>query len=602
MSRAGRLCGGVVECGGGSVFGREGRGGMLRRASEVGLEVPLRDGAVLRGLRWAAEGGSGGPGQPVAAPVVLLLTPYGAECYGADGGTFAGGGLHFVALDVRGRGASDGDFRPFVHDGDDGHDAVRWLTEQEWCSGEVVLYGGSYSGFTQWATAATRPPGLRAIAPVASVYPGIDFPMAHNISKAFSARWRALRRAPHDGPPREDAGSGLISAGRPYRDLDVAAVGRRLPAFQEWLDHPALDAYWAGLAPTRSQYERITVPVLTITGQYDDDQLGALTYYERHVRAAPPGTVARHLMVIGPWDHAATRSAARSFGGLTFAESSAIDLQALQLAWYRWVLGRGERPAFLGDRVTYFHVGEDRWRSAPKLPGGEDFLRLYPVAEAEAGPRGVPAYGLGTAPGAAEQVVPLLLDPGTAGSPERAEPSADRTFTDDRPFTAGGGGGAVRDAAVHISAPFSGPVDVSGRPSATLVLSSELPDFDLLVGVYLLPRDTGAPLRLLSEAAWRARYRASLHRADPWPAGRTVEVVMRDFSFTSLRIDEGDRVALVLRAPHRRWQPNQQAGGVTADETAKDAVAGVVRLHQGPSRPSFLSLPVSGSAEGRPDR
>ncbi|MER5391552.1 CocE/NonD family hydrolase [Saccharopolyspora sp. NPDC002686] len=544
------------------------------------IEVPTRAG-VLRGLHWA-------PQSPSTAPVVLVLTPYGADRYRPDGTTFASAGFHFVSLDVRGRGGSDGHFRPFVHDGDDGHDAVRWLAGQEWSSGEVVMYGGSYSGFAQWATAARRPPGLRAIAPVASVHPGIDFPMAHNIPKAFAARWLAMVdgrwMSDDDAATWAAAGRDLVSSGRPFRDLDVAASGRRLPTFQEWLDHPSLDEYWTRLAPTRRQYEQITLPVLTITGQYDDDQLGALTFHDRHVAAAPPEAAARHQVVIGPWDHGGTRSAARSFGGLTFAENSAIDLPALHLAWYRWVLGMAGRPEFLRERVTYFHVGEDRWRSAAQLPAGDRSLRLHPLAD---GASSDPARrSLATTPAAVDHTVSFRLDPRAVGRPEYDEPAADRTFTDDRPLA-----GTNGEATVHVSEPLTEYADVSGRPRAELTLSSELRDFDLLVGLYLLP-SSGTP-RLLGEAGLRARYHAGLHRPEPWPSGRPVPVALRDFPFISLRVGPGDRFALVIRAPHRRWQPNHQAGGPVADESAQDAVSGVVRLHQGPSHPSSLSLPIA---------
>ena len=69
-------------------------------------------------------------------------------------------GYVFVALDVRGRGKSEGEWRAFVNDGPDGHDAVEWIAEQPWCNGKVGTTGLSYKGWTQWATAAERPPHL----------------------------------------------------------------------------------------------------------------------------------------------------------------------------------------------------------------------------------------------------------------------------------------------------------------------------------------------------------------------------------------------------------------------------------------------------------
>jgi hypothetical protein len=139
-------------------------------------EVPVRDGVVLRGLRYRPEVDQ--------APVVLSTTPYGADRFHADGKYFAARGFNYITLDSRGRGDSTGRFEPFVNDGVDGYDAVEWLAQQSWSTGQIVLHGGSYGGFVQWATAATNPPHLCTIAPVASVYPGFDFPMVRNIGSA----------------------------------------------------------------------------------------------------------------------------------------------------------------------------------------------------------------------------------------------------------------------------------------------------------------------------------------------------------------------------------------------------------------------------------
>ncbi|GGK31987.1 X-Pro dipeptidyl-peptidase [Streptomyces camponoticapitis] len=460
------------------------------------VDVPVRDGSVLRGIHYPAAD----PG-----PVVLVMTPYGADRYHPAGLFFSGRGFHFVSLDSRGRGDSDGVFRPFHDDGADGHDAVAWLAGQPWSSGDVVTYGGSYSGFAQWAVAGTRPPALRAVAPVASVHPGVDFPMVGSVPASYAVQWLAFNRGRrmNTGPWSDDRywrDTHRDLGDRPFRDLDVASVGERLPAFQEWLDHPTYDAYWASFVPS----EPVGVPVLAITGQYDDDQLGALTYEERH-----PAT---HL-VMGPWDHAGTRSAARSFGGLTFAEDSAIDLPALHADWYDWVLARGPRPAFLADRVAYFHIGEG-WRHAPALPQGASRPLRLPETT-------------------------LTLDPALVGD----EPDGFREELGE-------------DAFVHIAPAH----DVSGRPSAALTLTSDLPDFDLLVGLYLLRDDA----TLLGEAVFRAGHR---------DLTRPVELT---FPFISRTTEPGDRFAIRIRAPHRRYETNK-------------AARGEVRLGPG----SYLTLPAS---------
>src|SRR5258708_14001096 len=48
----------------------------------------------------------------------------------------------YVAMDVRGRGDSDGDFTPYFNEGRDGFDAIEWCARQEWSDGNVGTYGG----------------------------------------------------------------------------------------------------------------------------------------------------------------------------------------------------------------------------------------------------------------------------------------------------------------------------------------------------------------------------------------------------------------------------------------------------------------------------
>jgi predicted acyl esterase len=382
------------------------------------------------------------------------------------------------------------------------------------------------------------------MAPVASVYPGVDFPMPGGVFLAYTVRWLTYvsARRMNDGLFQdtalwEKAAHDLIAAGRPFRDLDLVTVGRRLPVFQEWLDHPSFDEYWARFVPSAGQYADITIPVLTITGQYDDDQLGALTYHDQHV--AHPA--ADHRLVIGPWDHRGTRTGARSVGGLTFAEQSTLDLSALQADWFDWVLGRAQRPAFLGGRVVYFHIGEDRWRSGDSIPDGPEGLTLYPDGSS-----------LSRTP-PVSRTAELAIDP--RKDDHRGYPREDNAVAGDIADLSG---------LVHTSGPVGEVLDISGRPRVRLAVTADLPDFDLIAELFVL-RDQAI---WLGEALMRARYH---------PASPTVEL---RFPFISLRTGEADRFALVVRPPHHRYQVNQQAGGEVSAETGADAVAGTVCLVQ----------------------
>ena len=70
---------------------------------------------------------------------------------------------------------------------------------------------------------------------------------------------------------------------RPYRELDKI-VGNDSTVFQAWIRHPLYDDYWQALELSAAQYQRIELPILTITGHYDGDQPGAMTYYRDHMK------------------------------------------------------------------------------------------------------------------------------------------------------------------------------------------------------------------------------------------------------------------------------------------------------------------------------
>src|SRR6478672_10403780 len=136
-----------------------------------GVKIPLRDGVEVQGTLYRPQG------QREALPCILSLTPYIAQNYHDRGMYFAAHGYVFASVDVRGRGNSGGEFTPFLQEARDGHDIVEWLAKQSYCNGKITMWGGSYGGYDQWATAKEKPSHLATIVPVAAVMPGLDFPM-----------------------------------------------------------------------------------------------------------------------------------------------------------------------------------------------------------------------------------------------------------------------------------------------------------------------------------------------------------------------------------------------------------------------------------------
>jgi uncharacterized protein len=117
-----------------------------------GIKIPLRDGICLNAAIYLPRD------RLVPTPSIFTLTPYVGDSYHSRGKYFASNGWPFIVVDARGRGNSDGTFHPFIQEAYDGYDVTEWVARQPFCDGKVAMWGGSYSGYAQWATAKELPP------------------------------------------------------------------------------------------------------------------------------------------------------------------------------------------------------------------------------------------------------------------------------------------------------------------------------------------------------------------------------------------------------------------------------------------------------------
>src|ERR1700724_551029 len=136
---------------------------MARIIIEKDIEIPMRDGCVLKGDLYR-------PDSNEKLPVLLNRTPYDKKfplisSLTLDSIRAAQRGYNVVFVDCRGRFASQGTFTCFVDEPGDGYDTIEWAARQPWADGKVGMFGASYMGATQWLAATQNPPSLKAIAP-----------------------------------------------------------------------------------------------------------------------------------------------------------------------------------------------------------------------------------------------------------------------------------------------------------------------------------------------------------------------------------------------------------------------------------------------------
>jgi len=550
-----------------------------------GVKVPMRDGIHLNATVYTPRE------QKAPAPCIFTLTPYIGQTYHARGIWFASHGLPFLTVDVRGRGNSEGEYRPFLQEANDGYDVVEWLAKQPYCDGKVSMWGGSYAGYDQWAAAKEFPPHLATIVPVASPYAGVDFPMFGNVFYPYDIQWLTFTSGHtsqqslfEDKPFWATKYRQWFESGKPYAGLD-ALIGNPSAIFQDWIKHPHPDAYWDTYNPTAEQYARLAIPILTITGSHDDDQPGALTHYREYMTHASPDGRARHYLIIGPWDHAGTRTPSAQFGGLTFGPASLLDLPKLHLAWYAWTMQGGPRPEFLRKPVAYYVMYADKWRYADTLAavtGNTLALRLDSTANAN----DVLSSGALAAASASGRPDHYRYDPGDVSTAE-LEASIDPDSLVDQRMTYALRGKQL----VYHSVPFDQDTEISGFFRLSAWIAIDQSDTDFRVDIYEI-REDGSAIPLTSDVL-RARYRENAREARPIRTRDPLRYEFQHFTFVSQEVKKGSRLRLIIGPINSIYrEKNYNSGGAVELESIADARPVTVTLYHDREHPSTLYVPL----------
>jgi len=265
--------------------------------------VPMPDGPVLLGEHYRPTSARG------PMPVVLIRSPYGRTglLASAFAVPVARRGHQVFIQSTRGTFGSGGQFRPFVHEQQDGLATLAWLRAQPWCDGRVATTGGSYLGHTQWAVAPYADPPLAAASLSVT---------AAKISRAFyeaggapamqnALTWTAQigvqesRRLPAL-IPNPIAAARLRRAQRmlPLQAADSAVAGAPVVFWRDYTAHEAAtDDFWDVSDHEGADLSRMP-PVNMVTGWWDLFVAAQLRDYTRLRAAGVPAQ-----LTVGPWLH-----------------------------------------------------------------------------------------------------------------------------------------------------------------------------------------------------------------------------------------------------------------------------------------------------------
>jgi uncharacterized protein len=538
---------------------------------ESNVKIPMHDGIQLTANIWRpkAEG---------RYPVILMRSPYGKfdEKWG-DGKRYTAAGYVVVEEDCRGRGKSEGPWDPFRYDVEDGLDTQEWVGKQSWCNGEIGAAGGSYLGWTQWASAADASKYLKAMVPV------VPFDSAYDIAYSGGAFQLALLM----GWGTAVGGVALKpqKLDEAFRHLPLDTYGdqfeKKIPYLDDWVAHPTYDDYWKKRGIER-RYSEITVPILNIGGWYDIFSKITIDLVN-HVRAESRNRLVRRneFVIMGPWTHGV---GGRKVGELDFGADARRSIAQWQFKWFEyWLKGR-EAGVQDWPALYIFVMGENRWRGENEWPLKRTEFTSYYI---HSGGKANSLNGDGTL--------------GTTGP--RDETPDTFTYNGNNSVPTVGGNNLIGakagpydqskveerdDVLVYSTPPLQQAVEVTGPVKMVLYAASSARDTDFTAKLVDVHPDGKA--YNLCDGIIRARYRNGMEKPALLEPGKAGQFEI-DLWVTSNLFQRGDRIRLEVSSSNfPRFDRNPNSGKPFGTDT--ELLSAKQTVFHDAGHPSHLVLPV----------
>ncbi|MCY7391080.1 MAG: CocE/NonD family hydrolase [Leptolyngbyaceae cyanobacterium CAN_BIN12] len=301
-------------------------------------------------------------------PILLMRQPYGRAiastvvyahptCYAAQG--------YIVVIQyVRGRGTSEGEFKLFAHEIEDGYDSVQWAANLTGSIGAVGMYGFSYQGMTQLYAAAAKPIALKTICPAMLAYDLYSDWAYENGAFCLQANlgW-ALQLSAETARLKgdEDTFCALTMAAKTLTFNETIPTRSRLLSeldptsfYHEWLTHPEPGAYWEALSP-KTYLQNVDLPMLHIGGWFDTFLRGTLSLYKEMASRSQH----RQQLIVGAWGHLPW---GRRVGAIDFGTEANNPCDRLQIRWFDHFLKGNDTGLLHQPPIQLFEMGTNQWR------------------------------------------------------------------------------------------------------------------------------------------------------------------------------------------------------------------------------------------------
>jgi putative CocE/NonD family hydrolase len=432
------------------------------------------------------------------------------------------------------------------------NEILDWIAAQNWCNGNIGMYGDSFQAMIQFAAVTTGNPHLKAIFPTSSgfdLFSSVSYP-GGVFNKTFASFFSWATSFMESGvltPVDSDKDGSLLAQARKERSGSTLAEQsevwfRKFP-FRDSTTTNGIKI-WEGpanLYPLLDRINRAGIPIYMTNGWYDLFS-GANDMFLWYANL----TVPKHL-IVRPADHSEVEK-----------NQFDLDYGAEAHRWFDYWLKGIDNGIMNEPPIHYYIMGvskKDAWRTSDRWPlANQKLIRFY--------------FGEGKT-GSVASVNDGFLRP---ESPEKKD-TAD-VYTVDYSTTSGKYSRwyAVnwprdypdmrsndKKALTYTTSPLETNMEITGHPVVHLWLMTDAPDLDAFV--YLEEVDRSGKSNYITEGILRTSHRKlsqapfnnlglpyhSHYQSDlmPIPAREPIELVLSLLP-TSYRFHKGNRIRITV--------------------------------------------------------
>ncbi|MET3683153.1 putative CocE/NonD family hydrolase [Alkalibacillus flavidus] len=549
-------------------------------------DVPceLRDGTTLYANVYR-------PNQTGYYPILLTRLPYNKNLPNfshryIDPIRMALAGYVIIIQDVRGRFSSEGEFKPFQQELNDGYDSVEWAASLPYSNGDVGMFGLSYYGFTQMFAAMTQPPSLKAIFPAFT---------GHNINEEFSTRQGAVELgklqtwildsiAPDYLKRKQSTDAFKQTEQELVHDLDHILNWHQFAPYSEWppiMKHPELQQLYTDYmnhdlideTENKIDIRHVHVPGFHMAGWYDCFLNATINNYTETVK-----NNSDQKLIIGPWGHGVFTPyfGERYFGLKASGDNIAgvDDVTSLHLKWFDyWLKGKSSDAFDDNAPIHLFTMGRNEWRKEYEWPlARTQYQPLYLNADQTL------AF---EQPKESEGYSAYTYDPNhpvpTKGGPSLLIHGINTGPLDQREIE------QRDDVLIYTTQPLDKPIEITGPIKAYIYASTDADDTDFTVKLTdVLPDGTSINI---TEGIVRAKHQYP----DLKPGDVTLFEI--DLWATSIEMLEGHQIRIQISSSNFPMYDVNPNTGESLKNTTETIKAQQTIFHSETS-PSYVLLPI----------